>query len=292
MSFARLGTTSILTCTQDRHVAVIEFNRPDAMNAISSELLQDLQSALDLAEQDESVRAIVLTGAGVAFCAGYDLREEPELGATSSERLRSTWRVSMGASDRLWRIMRLDKPVIAAVNGWCLGGGFWYALAADVTLASKGAVFGQPEVREIANSSFLFAAIAGWKNAHRYTLTGDHFDAEEAYRIGIVNEVLEHDELMPASLSLANRLAELPPDSVRLNKAVTTLGLEAMGLRAATNVAELLAVIVNASTDAADVAEIRRVRATSGMKASLRVRDGSFWPEPGGPRSGPPGREA
>src|SRR5262249_57609171 len=81
---------------------------------------------------------------------------------------------------------RLGKPVIAAVNGWAMGGGFWYQLAADITIASDQAGFAQPEVRHISNSSFLFGALCGWKTANRWALTGDHFDAEEPLRIGMV----------------------------------------------------------------------------------------------------------
>ena len=78
--------------------------------------------------------------------------------------------------------------MIAAVNGWAMGGGFWYQLAADITIASDKAVFAQPEVRHIPTSSFLFTALCGWKAANRWALTGDHFDAQEALRIGMVNE--------------------------------------------------------------------------------------------------------
>ena len=125
---------------------------------------------------------------------------------------------------------RLGKPIIAAVNGWAMGGGFWYQLAADITIASDKAVFAQPEVRHISNSTFLFAALCGWKAANRWALTGDHFDAQEALRIGMVNEVVPHDELMERARALAKRIALVPEPSVRLNKAITMLGIQASGL--------------------------------------------------------------
>jgi enoyl-CoA hydratase/carnithine racemase len=81
---------------------------------------------------------------------------------------------------------RLSKPIIAAVNGWAMGAGFWYQLAADITIASEEAVFAQPEVRHISASSYLLTALCGWKVANRWALTGDHFDAQEALRIGMV----------------------------------------------------------------------------------------------------------
>jgi enoyl-CoA hydratase/carnithine racemase len=275
---------------QDEHVVVITLNRPDQMNAISHDLEQELHEALRLAVKDDSVRAIVLTGAGRAFSAGYDLGEdedETEHSKRASSALKRWWAVDMETPNQHLAIMRLEKPVIAAVNGWCLGGGMWYALASDITIASDKAVFGQPEVRELQNSTFLLAALAGWKHAHRYALTGDHFDAAEAERIGIVNEVVPHDELMPKALALAKRIALMPPESVKLNKAITTYGMEMMGLRAALDAAAMLSVIAHASTDSPDLDELNSIRQNEGMRASLQHRDGPFLPEPGGPRSKP-----
>src|SRR5207237_6035784 len=133
---------------------------------------------------------------------------------------------------KLMHLWQVGKPIIAAVNGWAMGGGFWYAMACDITLAADDAVFAQPEVRHISNTTFLFAALAGWKAAHRYGLTGDHFDAAEAERIGIVNEVVPAAELMARARALAERIARVPEPAVRLNKAVTCYGLLAMGVGA------------------------------------------------------------
>jgi enoyl-CoA hydratase/carnithine racemase len=166
----------------------------------------------------------------------------------------------------------------------------WYALCCDITIASERAVFGQPEVREIQNSTFLLAALAGWKVAHRYALTGDHFDAAEALRIGVVNEVVAPDELLTSATRLARRIALLPPDAVRINKAITTYGLEAMGLRIALDTSALFSVIAHASVDAPDLDELYRIRESEGLRASLAYRDDPFLPEPGGPRSKPRGQ--
>ena len=190
--------------------------------------------------------------------------------------------------------MELSKPVIAAVNGWALGGGFWYALAADVTIAADDATFGQPEVRQNANSTVLFAALAGWKNAHRYALTGDHFDAAEALRMGVVNEVVPRAELLPTAIALADRMGLLPPDALRINKAITTHGLHAMGLANALSSNALLSMLVTAAKDAPELAELTRLLAEGDIRAFLTARDGPFLPEPGGPRSRPstpPNRE-
>ncbi|MGH3398183.1 MAG: enoyl-CoA hydratase/isomerase family protein [Streptosporangiaceae bacterium] len=274
--------------SQDGPVLVLTLNRPDHMNALSSQLEQEMHAAVQAAAAADSVRAIVLTGAGRAFSAGYDLVQQAQARPTRTrDVLKRSWDGDMGQADKLLAFMRLPKPIIAAVNGWCLGGGLWYSLACDITIASDQAVFGQPEVREIQNSTFLFSFLVGYKNASRYALTGDHFDAREAERIGMVNQVVPHDELMPTAMALAQRLALVPPDSVRLNKMITVLGLEAMGLRAAMETADILSVITHSSMDAADLDELNRLRHEEGLAASLKFRDGPFIPEPGGPRSRP-----
>jgi enoyl-CoA hydratase/carnithine racemase len=273
---------------QDGYVLTLTLNRPDQMNAISPKLEEELHDSLSAAERDPSIRAIILTGAGRAFCAGYDLGDEEDpVGGRASDALRRWWDIDMKTPSQHLALMRLAKPIIAAVNGWCLGGGLWYALCSDITIASEKAVFGQPEVREIQNSTFLLAALAGWKVAHRYALTGDHFDAAEALRIGIVNEVVAPDDLMSVTMALAHRISLMPPDSVRLNKAITTYGLEAMGLRAALDTAGLLSVIAHASVDSPELDELHRLRESEGLRASLAHRDDPFLPEPGGPRSKP-----
>jgi enoyl-CoA hydratase/carnithine racemase len=288
---ARDPSFDLLLFEKDETVAIITLNRPDQMNAISRELEGELHQALRVAASDESVKAIVLTGAGAAFSAGYDLGEEenddPAAPVRTASVLRRWWDVDMEGRDRQMEIMRLDIPVIAAVDGWCLGGGMWYALACDITLASDRAVFGQPEVRETQNSTFLVAALAGWKNAQRYALTGDHFDAHEAYRIGLVNEVVPPDELLPRAIAMGKRIGMLPRDSIRLNKAITTYGMELMGLRAALDVGAFLSVLAHGSTDAAELDELYSIRREQGMRASLKHRDGPYLPEPGGPRSKP-----
>lgn len=278
-------TVECIECTQDGAVAIITLNRPGAMNALSQTLSAELHTAFDVAEADPSVKVIVVTGAGAAFSAGFDLDGSSTPPATGAERLQSWWKIGMNAPDRYWHMLNLDKPIIAAVNGWCLGGGFTYALAADITIASDKAVFGQPEVRELKHSTFLVAALAGWKNAHRYGLTGDHFDAAEALRMGLVNEVVPADELMAKTLELAHRLAQVPATSLQLNKAITARGLEVMGLRTAMTMAGAISVMVHGSGDSPEVAELNRIRNEEGMRASLLYRDDPFRPEPGGPRS-------
>jgi enoyl-CoA hydratase len=217
-------------------VVTITLNRPEALNAINPQMTAELHQALDAANGDPAVRAIILTGAGRAFSAGYDIGRRPDgksmldpAGMEMADFLKRWWTNDDVSVQRLLHLWQLSKPVIAAVHGWVMGGGFWYSLACDMTIAADDAVFAQPEVRHVSNTTFLFAALVGWKTAHRYGLTGDHFDAAEALRIGIVNEVVPKAELMPKVRALAERIAKVPEPSVRLNKAVTCYGLLAVG---------------------------------------------------------------
>ncbi|HEX2890637.1 enoyl-CoA hydratase/isomerase family protein [Vineibacter terrae] len=287
MSFTDGATPQAILCEQDGPVGIIMLNRPQAMNTISRQLEAELHEALDRAERDPSVRAIVLAGAGGrAFSAGYDLSAQHDL-ETRADVLRHWWAIDTATPDKHWHLLRLEKPVIAAVDGWCLAGGFWYALAADITIASERAVFGQPEVRETQNSTVLLGWLAGWKNAARYALTGDHFDAHEARRMGIVNDVVPHEEVLAHAIALGKRIALVPADSVRINKRITTFALEAMGLRTAMSGASFLSSIVHASADTPELAELHEVRRSQGLAASLKLRDDKFRPEPGGPRARP-----
>jgi enoyl-CoA hydratase/carnithine racemase len=170
-----------------------------------------------------------------------------------------------------------------------LAGAFWYALACDITIAGEDAVFGQPEIRETQNSTVLLSYLVGWKRAARYALTGDHFDAAQAERLGIVNEVVPSDEVLQRAVELGKRIAMVPADSVRLNKRIGAFALDTMGLRTAMDGAAFLSTIVHSSADdSPELKEMFKVRAEQGMAASLKIRDDKFRPEPGGPRSKPP----
>jgi len=274
-------------------VLTITLNRPETLNAISPQLTLELHQALDEGDADGEVRAIIVTGAGRAFSAGYDIARRPggkstldPTGSEVADFLKFWWMRDSDAVRRLTHIWHLGTPVIAAVHGWVMGGGFWYSLACDITIAADNAVFAQPEVRHISNTTFLFAALAGWKAAHRYSLTGDHFDAAEALRLGIVNEVVPQAELMPRARALAERIARVPEPSVRLNKAITCFGLQAMGIGAGMLMNVPLSNLAHASYNA-ERGELLAAMQTGGLRAFLEARDGAFLPEPFGPKSRP-----
>jgi enoyl-CoA hydratase/carnithine racemase len=276
----------------EESIATITLNRPERMNALTHELEAELHRAFDKADSDRAVRVIILTGAGRAFCAGYDQGQTGKSGTRHSDPKGKShaefieyWQRNDGGRAGQWAHMwNLGKPIIAAVNGWAMGGGFWYQLAADITIASDQAVFAQPEVRHISNTTFLLGALCGWKTANRWGLTGDHFDAQEALRIGMVNEVVPHDQLMEVTRAMAKRIALVPEPSVRLNKAITMLGIQAAGVYSGLLLEGALGALAHSSHN-----EFREklfdAQREGGLKAYLDMRDGPFQPEPMGPRS-------
>src|SRR5437763_289241 len=263
-------------------IATITLNRPERMNALSPNLEAEMHRAFDEADADRAVRVIVLTGSGNAFCAGFDMghtsgktkkRNADPTGKTIAEYIEF-WHRNDGGRVAKWAHMwQLGKPIIAAVNGWAMGGGFWYQLAADVTIASDKAVFAQPEVRHISNSSFLFGALCGWKTANRWALTGDHMDAAEALRIGMVNEVVPHDQLMGRARELAKRIALTPEPAVRLNKAITMLGIQAAGLYSGLLLEGTLGALAHSSHNE-HRERLFEAQRKHGLKAYLEMRDG------------------
>src|SRR5262245_48179317 len=158
-------TSNDLLYSVEESIATITLNRPERMNALTHELEAELHRAFDKADSDRAVRVIILTGAGRAFCAGYDQGQTGKSGTRHSDPKGKShagsieyWQRNDGGRAGQWAHMwNLGKPIIAAVNGWAMGGGFWYQLAADITIASDQAVFAQPEVRHISTRPFSWA---------------------------------------------------------------------------------------------------------------------------------------
>jgi methylglutaconyl-CoA hydratase len=206
-----------LQLTNDSGIATITLNRPDKRNAISYELIEDLLGALREVEQSPS-QILILTGAGKAFCSGMDLDNLKSLiGRTPEQSLADTQTMA-----RLFRsLYDFPKPTIAAVNGPAIAGGTGLATLCDFTLAVPDAKFGYTEVRigfvPAIVSTFLLHQV-GEKIARDLLLTGRLFDATEAQRIGLVNEVVPADQLLARALALAAQLMENSPASLRYTK--------------------------------------------------------------------------
>jgi enoyl-CoA hydratase/carnithine racemase len=291
-----MPTYDTILYEKQRQGVLITWNRPETLNAISRQLEHELSDALAEAEDDPEVRAIVMTGMGRAFSSGYDIGgERPETvwpaglpEGQSVAQMLDTWRTrSRQETDKLMQIWELTKPVIAAVNGWCMGGGSWYALACHMTYASEDAVFAQPEVRMISNTNFFWTLNAGYKHALRYGLTGDHIDAPEALRIGIINDIVPKDELIDTCFRIVERIARVSPETIKLNLYVATKGLQMMGLRNALALNDELSAQVHSSQREDFKRHLLDAQKQGGMRAFLQKRDDPFRPEPFGPRSQP-----
>src|SRR3954468_11551771 len=206
-----------LALNLDSGVASITLNRPDKRNAISFQLVDELLRALDEI-QKASAHAVILTGSGKAFCAGMDLDElKSLLGKTHDENVKDSTRMA-GMFRRLYEF---PIPTIAAVNGAAIAGGTGLATMCDFTLAIPEAKFGYTEVR-IGFVPAIVSSILVWQVGHKIArdllMTGRLFDAIEAHRYGLVNEIVDPDRLMPRAHELAAQLGEDSPSSVHATK--------------------------------------------------------------------------
>jgi enoyl-CoA hydratase len=197
------------------HVALVTLDRPEALNALSFRLIEELVTALEALDADPDVRAIVLTGAGDrAFAAGADVTE---MAAGTPESMATD-----GRFDRWDEVGRLRTPLIAAVRGFALGGGCELAMACDMIVAGDTAKFAQPEVRlgviPGAGGTQRLPRAIGKAKAMELILTGRSIDAAEAERLGLVTQVVPAAETVDAALILAGRIAALPPLAVQAAK--------------------------------------------------------------------------
>jgi enoyl-CoA hydratase len=194
---------ALTTLDEAEGVAVLTLNRPEKRNALSRALREEIVQRLDALEKSEAVRAVVLTGAGPAFCAGFD-RSEFGAGGGMAE-------VFEQATAYHRRVYTFAKPLLAAVNGAALGGGCDLAAMCDFRLAAATAVFGQPQVRFGAPAAYeLMRHVLGTGAAREMCLTGRSYDAREALAIGLVNRVAEPAALLEAARELARSIAALP----------------------------------------------------------------------------------
>ena len=270
---------------KDERVVVITLNRPERRNAFGLELRQDFNAALQAAYDDSEIRAIIVTGAGTAWSAGADLSNEPGGPVEQFEKLETSVRYSQRAFlNQLW--MRFfPKPIIAAVNGAAVGMSFELLLNMDIIIASEKAIFGAPEVRHGSIEMTRLPFIVGAQMAKRLLLTGDRINAKEAYRIGLVTEVVPAEKLMETALRLAKRIAKIPRHAIMMNKLMIDGVMDDMGFMNGVSRAALYTGMAHylMTTPESDAAELHKLRAEKGPKAFIEARDSKFPPEEGLP---------
>ncbi len=238
------------TVTYERQgrVAIIRYNRPEAMNAVNGELRRDLDAAWETLRTDDEAWVAIVTGNGRAFCAGADLKSP---GSAVGNDDHSFWEVpsftSLESGKEIW------KPVIAAVNGYAIGFGLTMVAACDFVIASEQAEFGFPEVQlgvPTVQGAVRMPRMVGWQHAMELLLLGDRVDAQRAKEMGLVLSVVPHEDLMDEALALAERLVtRAAPLAVRATKEIAKRGLE-MGFAEAIRFGETMRKVAAQTEDA------------------------------------------
>ncbi len=205
-------------------IATITMDRPQALNALNSQTLKELNSIIDELECNDDVRVLIITGNGKSFVAGADISEMKELNSVQGRKF------GLLGNKIFRRLEMMEKPIIAAVNGFALGGGCELSMACDIRIASSKAKFGQPEVSLGITPGFggtqRLARLVGVGKAKELIFTGDVIKADEALKIGLVNSVVEPEELMNVAKQMAEKIKNNAPIAVAYSKVAINRGVE------------------------------------------------------------------
>ena len=261
-------------------VATITLNRPEKLNAMSGQVLEELNAALWDADDLDEVHVVVIKGAGRAFCAGYDLAAAPR----PSERDGKRYRGNRTFDDDAWQLERgqrlrmvlfdMHKPTIAQVHGYCLAGGTDIATLCDLLICADDARFGFPPARDLGvlpNQMWIYHVGPQW--AKRLLLTGDTITGAEAAQIGLALKAVPAADLEEEVLQLAKRMTKVDNELLAANKRIINIGLELMGAR---TLQRLSAEMDARGHLAASAGEFRKSARDKGLREALRERDAKF----------------
>ena len=265
-----------LKYVKKKAISYITLNRPDKLNALNPTMMAEIREVLDVIELDPDVRVAILTGAGRAFSAGFDL--ERESGDSDPHDMGANeWRDHLKSYiDTFMMIWNLSKPVIAAVNGYALAGACELVQVCDIKIASNRAVMGEPEIRSGLGPPLLITPFSvNLATAKELLLTGDTVNATEAARIGLVSRVVEHDTLIEECELIARKITLLSQVGVKMSKISINRALEGMGfLSAIQQNLELMTHFDISSTPEQDT--FNEIRREDGLRAALNWRDARF----------------
>jgi enoyl-CoA hydratase len=258
-------------------VATLTLNRPDRLNTIGPELIDDLRANLERAWTDAEVRAIRLRGAGRAFCAGYDIQWGSEVMHAESDRPWDPmvdYQFMSRYVDTYMELWRSPKPVIAQVHGYCVGGGTDFALCSDLIVCAEDARIGYPPARVWGSpTTSMWIYRLGLERAKRLLLTGDALDGRRAVEWGLASEVAPPDELDTTALALARRVAQLPANQLHMMKLLVNQAYEQMGLR----VTQLIGTLLDGSArHTPEGVEFTRRALADGVGDAVAERDAPF----------------
>jgi len=267
--------TAIVTHAVDGRVSVVSLNRPDKLNAINPELKRALVERLHEADAEPATSVVVLRAEGRSFSAGYDIGPNPARAARRGNAL--AWHESL-TDDVALELTPFDmrKPVIASVQGHCLGGGCEMVMLCDLTVAAEDALFGEPEIRfSNVGPALIMPFVIGYKRARELLYLGDPIDAKTALAYGMVNRVVPLAELGPATMTLARRMALISPEALAATKLAVNRGADAAGLRNALRAGlDVLASLYAARTEVG--MKFDEIREKEGLGAALRWRASQF----------------
>ncbi|MGO9681801.1 MAG: enoyl-CoA hydratase/isomerase family protein [Beijerinckiaceae bacterium] len=251
----------------------ITLNRPKKLNALAVEVVKTARALVATYEDNNDVRVIVVTGAGGNFSVGYDIAEEVASGIFRPEDWHAQLSRNVDLSMSVWSSL---KPTIAAVDGWCLAGACELAMACDMIVATDRAKFGEPEIRFGSGPvTLLMPFMLGQKKTMELLLTGDTVNARDAERLGLINRVVDADQLEATVQKLAEKIALTPLVTLRLTKIALTRAYEAMGLRNAVNANLDIAATLNAAY-APEKARFGELVAERGLREALNWRDSRY----------------
>ncbi|MCH6556507.1 MAG: crotonase/enoyl-CoA hydratase family protein [Chloroflexi bacterium] len=264
----------------DDGIARITLNRPERLNAINAQLISDLRDAVAAANDDQSVRVIVLSGAGRAFCAGYDLDWGTKAEDASQRAMSGQWdpvRDYLGMSRNVRAFMSLwesPKPVIAQVHGWCVGGGTDMVLCSDLIYMAEDAQIGYPPARVWGEpTTALWVYRLGLEHAKRLMLTGEALSGVEAERLGLASKAVPAEELPGVVDEMARKLATIPTNQLAMSKLLVNQAYENMGLR--TN--QLIGTLFDgAARHTPEGIAWRDLAMKEGFREAVRRRDAPF----------------
>jgi enoyl-CoA hydratase/carnithine racemase len=260
--------------TREGAVAQLELHRPERLNALGKAMLLEINDAMDALEADAEVRVIILCGAGRGFSSGFDLKEQMERNPQGAAAWREILDLDFSTTMRFWDC---PKPTVAAIHGPCMAGAFEMALACDISVCSRDAVFGEPELKFGAGIvTMLLPWMVGPKAAKDVLLTGDDtVGAERALALGIVSRVVPEGEHLAAARAIARNIAVIDPDLVRDTKKALNRGYEIQGMRKALDAALEIDHAIE-SLGSPDKRQFMDIAREQGLKAALAWRDGRF----------------
>lgn len=282
-----MNTTAVRTETE-AGVRSIVLCRPDEYNTITPALRDELAVAIDEADSDPAVRVILLRAEGPAFCAGYGL-DWSTLGQANEEGKERIWdsvmdmRMISRFVDTYMKLWYASKPTIAAVQGWCIGGGTDMVLCADIIIAGESASFGYPPSRVWGTpTTAMWVYRMGLEKAKRYMLTGDEIPAPEAARIGLILETVPDEHLQEHAQTFARRMAQVPLNQLTMLKLLCNQTVENMGMSSSRTLGMLFDGIARHTQEGHDfVARSNEV----GFRQAVRERDDPFGDYGSGPKS-------